>query len=137
MDIGGIPVVISKGTPYEIGLNHGKSCPDRVRKSFEYNLKSCVDQSGFSQEEVYKFASGFIKPVERAYPDYICEVQGIADGAGLKLEDLMVNKAQLFLDEGYMFGDEGIGYERVNLACPQWVLKAALERLEKAVQENC
>ena len=90
MDIGGIPVVISKGTPYEIGLNHGKSCPDRVRKSFEYNLKSCVDQSGFSQEEVYKFASGFIKPVERAYPDYICEVQGIADGAGLKLEDLMV-----------------------------------------------
>ena len=31
MDIGGIPVVISKGTPYEIGLNHGKSCPDRVR----------------------------------------------------------------------------------------------------------
>lgn len=54
-----------------------------------------------------------------------------------ELEDLMVNKAQLFLDEGYMFGDEGIGYERVNLACPQWVLKAALERLEKAVQENC
>ena len=49
----------------------------------------------------------------------------------------MVNKAQLFLDEGYMFGDEGIGYERVNLACPKWVLEASLERFEKAIKENC
>lgn len=53
-----------------------------------------------------------------------------------ELEELTVQKAELFLDEGYMFGDEGIGFERVNLACPQWVLKAALERLEKAIKES-
>ena len=38
----------------------------------------------------------------------------------------------LFLDEGYIFGKEGIGYERVNIACPRHVLKAALLRLEEA-----
>ena len=53
-----------------------------------------------------------------------------------ELEELTVQKAELFLDEGYMFGDEGIGFERVNLACPKWVIKAALERLEKAVKEG-
>ncbi len=51
-----------------------------------------------------------------------------------ELEELMVQKAELFLDEGYMFGDEGIGFERVNLAAPRWVIQGALERLEKAVR---
>ena len=57
-------------------------------------------------------------------------------GLGLskeELEELTVQKAELFLDEGYVFGDEGIGFERVNLAAPKWVIQAALERLEKAV----
>ena len=51
-----------------------------------------------------------------------------------ELEELMVQKAELFLDEGYVFGEEGAGFERVNLAAPQWVIQAALERLEKAVR---
>lgn len=50
-----------------------------------------------------------------------------------ELEAMMV-EAELFLDEGYMFGDEGIGFERVNLAAPKWVIQAALERLERAVK---
>ncbi len=50
-----------------------------------------------------------------------------------ELEAMMV-EAELFLDEGYMFGDEGIGFERVNLAVPRDVLMKALERLEKAVK---
>lgn len=52
-----------------------------------------------------------------------------------ELEDMMVHKAYLFLDEGYLFGEEGAGFERVNLACPQWVLEAGLKRFEKAVRE--
>ena len=50
-----------------------------------------------------------------------------------ELEEMMVQKAELFLDEGYVFGEEGAGFERVNLAVPRWVLEEALERLEKAV----
>lgn len=50
-----------------------------------------------------------------------------------ELEAMMV-EAELFLDEGYMFGDEGIGFERVNLAVPRDVLMKALERLERAVK---
>lgn len=51
-----------------------------------------------------------------------------------ELEKFMQRKAQLFLDEGYIFGESGRGYERVNLACPGWVLEEALLRLERAVK---
>lgn len=49
------------------------------------------------------------------------------------LEKFMTTEAMLFLDEGYVFGDEGRGFERINLACPSNVLEAALERLLEAV----
>ncbi|WRK52226.1 hypothetical protein SD457_17480 [Coprobacillaceae bacterium CR2/5/TPMF4] len=37
--------------------------------------------------------------------------------------------ANLYLDEGYVFGEEGQGFERVNIATPTKVLQAALDRL--------
>lgn len=52
-----------------------------------------------------------------------------------KLEEVMTKEALLFLDEGYLFGDEGIGFERVNLACPKWVLMEAMERLAAALEK--
>lgn len=50
------------------------------------------------------------------------------------LETFMQTEAQFFLDEGYIFGDEGQGFERINLACPTKVLKEALDRLLEAVK---
>lgn len=52
-----------------------------------------------------------------------------------QLERFMQDKAFLFLDEGYIFGDAGEGFERINLACPTKVLEKALWRLKKAVDE--
>lgn len=52
-----------------------------------------------------------------------------------ELEDFMINKAELFLDEGYVFGAMGEGYERINLAAPTEVIKKALDRLDKALNE--
>ena len=49
------------------------------------------------------------------------------------LEDLLHSKAELFFDEGYIFGDEGIGFERMNIACPTKILMQALERLEAVI----
>jgi Bifunctional PLP-dependent enzyme with beta-cystathionase and maltose regulon repressor activities len=49
-----------------------------------------------------------------------------------ELEHFMQKKAMLYLDEGYIFGDEGNGFERINLACPKIVLEHAMRRLKKA-----
>lgn len=56
-------------------------------------------------------------------------------GLGLdykELERFMQEEAYMFLDEGYIFGEPGEGFERINLACPTWVLKEALERMNTA-----
>jgi aminotransferase/cystathionine beta-lyase len=52
----------------------------------------------------------------------------------LELEKFMINEAEWFTDEGAMFGEEGRGFERINLACPTAVVKEALERLSKALK---
>ncbi len=49
-----------------------------------------------------------------------------------ELEKFMTEKALFFLDEGYIFGTGGAGFERINLACPTLVLKKALERMRDA-----
>jgi putative C-S lyase len=49
------------------------------------------------------------------------------------LEKFMINEAEWFIDEGYLFGEEGSGFERVNLACPLSVLEEAMDRLRKAL----
>lgn len=52
-----------------------------------------------------------------------------------KLEDLVVNKANLWLDSGAIFGKVGEGFERINIACPKSLLKEALDNLKTAVGE--
>ncbi|MDD3350081.1 MAG: pyridoxal phosphate-dependent aminotransferase [Eubacteriales bacterium] len=49
------------------------------------------------------------------------------------LEDLMINKARLWLDAGTMFGKGGSGFERFNIACPRATLEKAMSQLESAI----
>jgi aminotransferase/cystathionine beta-lyase len=46
-----------------------------------------------------------------------------------ELKTLNEQQALVFFDEGTMFGPEGAGFERMNLATPAAVVKGALERL--------
>ena len=49
-----------------------------------------------------------------------------------ELEEKMQKEARMFLDEGYIFGEAGKGFERINLACPKETLMEGLERIKKA-----
>ena len=52
-----------------------------------------------------------------------------------ELERINIFEAELFTDEGYIFGEEGIGFERLNLACPTKVLMDALERFKNTLDK--
>ncbi|MGI6706145.1 MAG: MalY/PatB family protein [Clostridia bacterium] len=57
-------------------------------------------------------------------------------GLGLNkedLEDFIVNKAGLWLNAGDMFGREGEGFQRMNIACPRAILERTFHQLEEAV----
>ncbi|MDB5053523.1 MAG: cystathionine beta-lyase [Bacilli bacterium] len=51
------------------------------------------------------------------------------------LKELMFGKAKVAFSEGSIFGLEGRGFLRINLACPQSVLREALDRFSHAVQQ--
>lgn len=50
-----------------------------------------------------------------------------------QLNEFMIEKARLALDDGYWFGPGGEGFQRINLACPRAYVREAVERLKKAV----
>jgi len=50
-----------------------------------------------------------------------------------KLQHIMIHDAKLVLDEGHIFGEEGFGYERINLATPRSNVVECMERLKKAL----
>jgi cystathionine beta-lyase len=52
------------------------------------------------------------------------------------LVDLFVNKARLALNDGEMFGKEGKGFMRLNVAAPKEVLTEALQRIENAINNT-
>jgi cystathionine beta-lyase len=59
-----------------------------------------------------------------------CRELGLNDK---KLKTFMNNKAGLGLNDGIMFGKEGSGFQRINIACPKSVVEEAMHRLARAV----
>jgi cystathionine beta-lyase len=59
-----------------------------------------------------------------------CRELGLNDKA---LHDFMCQKARVGFDDGYIFGREGSGFQRMNIACPRPLLEEALRRIEEAV----
>jgi cystathionine beta-lyase len=50
-----------------------------------------------------------------------------------ELKRLMLDEARVYLDEGFIFGPEGEGFERINIACPRPLLAEALQRIDAAI----
>jgi cystathionine beta-lyase len=52
-----------------------------------------------------------------------------------QLRDIIEGKAKLWLDNGLMFGKEGSGFERINIAAPRSIIIDAMESLYEAFKE--
>src|SRR5699024_12281131 len=50
--------------------------------------------------------------------------------------NFLEQEAEFFTDHGIKFGEEGSGYERINLALPTEILRESLERLVSALIER-
>lgn len=74
-----------------------------------------------------------VVPLEGTYLAWLdCRELGLEDRA---LRNLMLKQARVYLDDGYIFGPGGSGFERLNLACRRAVLAEALERIARAVDK--
>ncbi len=50
------------------------------------------------------------------------------------VNDTIINKAGVWLDKGEIFGTEGYGYQRVNLACTRVTLEKCLVNIKEALE---
>ena len=82
----GITVVYLTGTPYEIGLAHGKLCKDEINeanKSFIEIYESLI------QNPKNQWLS-LSKELEKKIPvEYLEEMKGISDGAGIEYDKIL------------------------------------------------
>ena len=99
-----------------------------------------LDQLLAYLEGNYRFLASFFRerlpdiPVIETEGTYLVWVDFTSLGLDKDaLQRLMMEEARVFLDEGYIFGPEGEGFERINIACPRSILAEALERIEAAV----
>ena len=73
-------------------------------------------------------------PVEGTYLAWLdFRRTGIPAG---ELETFLLEHARLRLEDGAIFGEEGRGFARLNLACPRPLLDEALDRLEQALRSR-
>lgn len=53
-----------------------------------------------------------------------------------EIDDLIINKAGLWLDSGRIFGRESERFQRINAACPRSVLEESMERICRNLQNK-
>jgi len=63
------------------------------------------------------------------------------DCRNLNLDDealmhFMIDKAHLAVNSGHIFGSQGSGFIRLNVACPRQVVEKALNHLRLAVEST-
>lgn len=83
-----IPVVRAKGTNYEIGFAHGSLAKKQVNITLANLKESTKTTIGFDWSVCQKIASAFLSVVKKEVPEYLDEIQGIADGSGNSFEDI-------------------------------------------------
>ena len=81
------------------------------------------------------FASNLPKamviPPEGTYLVWV-DLRGLGYDAE-ELQELLLKKAKVYLDNGSIFGEQGRGFTRINIACPRTILEKALERMCNAL----
>ena len=112
----------------EASYRFGEEWMYQLLEYLEGNVEYLIN---FFEEKIPKIK--VIKP-EATYLLWLdCRNLGLND---LELREFMIKKAKVGLLEGYQFGQGGEGFQRINIGCPRVILKEALERIEKAVNEN-
>lgn len=73
------------GTAYEMGLQHGTACADAVNTAIEKVVYGRQIDTAHRDRVVRQME----RTVDRVFPEALEEMQGIADGAGLKRDDIL------------------------------------------------
>jgi cysteine-S-conjugate beta-lyase len=99
-------------------------------------LEELIDYIEVNKELVQKFMAEKFPSIkvldsEATYLLWI-DFRGLGMGK-VELERFLAEDAKLWLTAGDTYGDEGFGFERMNLACPRSTIEKGLKQLEDAL----
>ena len=97
-----LPVIIAKGSPYEIGFEHGRQAKKAVHHNFQFYLNLWNHFSGVRPSQVLKKAQKFIPYIESLDPELVEELKGVAKGSGMQFEEIIALNARWELNYAYM-----------------------------------
>ena len=106
-------------------MNEGRDWFNQVTEYIEENIKYATD-----------YIDKHIPKIKYTMPEGTYLLWLDCRELNLTQEELVsffVNDARLALNDGSTFGEEGIGYMRMNLACPKAIVEKALGQLKEAV----
>ncbi|MFW5905807.1 MAG: C45 family autoproteolytic acyltransferase/hydrolase, partial [archaeon] len=81
------------GSPHQRGVKHGEEFADEIATNLEIYL-DVFEYKGTDEETVYGQAAKFIPLIEEENEEYFVEMQGVAEGSGLSLEDVTILNAR-------------------------------------------
>lgn len=73
------------GSPYEMGLQHGTACAEAVNAAIAKVVYGSTVDAAHRKRVVRQME----RNVDRVFPEALVEMQGIADGAGLRRDDIL------------------------------------------------
>ena len=115
--------------------------PVAAKAAWDYGedwLNSCLSYIQKNDQFVREFAENtwhgdvWISPLEGTYLQWIDFRKLEPDPE--RLRQTMLYQAHVAMDEGSMFGAEGNGFERLNLAAPRKVIAEIMDRIAAALR---
>uniref|UniRef100_A0AAU1ZSU3 C45 family peptidase n=1 Tax=Streptomyces sp. NBC_00093 TaxID=2975649 RepID=A0AAU1ZSU3_9ACTN len=89
-----LPVVEISGTPAQRGRQYGEAVAGQLAASLAYYEEAFGASSGLTWQQVTARAARWLDPVRDYAPHLVEEMQGIADGAGVDLLDVLALNAR-------------------------------------------
>jgi isopenicillin-N N-acyltransferase-like protein len=100
----GFPLVEVSGSPHERGVQHGRAVPERVMGSIAL-YRDQLAKRGVDGATIDMLARNVMPKISAFDPSYLEEMQGIADGAGVSLEDIVLVNCRTEM----MYGHNALG----------------------------
>ena len=91
-----LPFLKIKGTPEEIGFQHGSHFKDRVQACFDFYTKSLFQKPNF---DFSKHGEAYLDLIGKYFPHYRQEIEGLARGAEMEPWQISVlnSRTEIFL----------------------------------------
>jgi len=96
-----LPVLHLAGSPWEIGVAHGRAAADRVAHNLDLYFRRFAEEAELPREEVIRRTAQCWPSVRACSPEFAVMVEGIASGAGVPLLDV----AAVNLRFEFMYGE--------------------------------